>query len=705
MTQTFVNNEKYLIKTPYGWEDFQGLVKTEDEKSVLTIKTETTSIRLTDEHKLMIGNSPVAANTLTIGDSVETSNGPEEIINIEHGKNNVVYDVFNSESHTILANNIKSHQCDELAFCNPKVAREMWSAIFPTLSCLSPDTYVLGNYGFVKIKHYFQGNEYPGEYFKILNERLYGINESKEILSHGYVSPSSRTNKITTSSGYTIEVTPEHPLYTKEGMIKSDDLKNGDHLRCDLNMNIFGWGKYRGNMIDHKDDYPEYVMMFNKESTICFLKHELFKTRDIGCLHQQKLLLSNLGIISFIIDNQLHIHISSVEQFNDIIGADNIPIVDHPIESTETFFWDEIIGIEESYQNVTYDFTVPETHTFLQNGIMGSNTGGGCIITSTPSDDENLFAEIWRGANDTIDEFGNETDVGKNGFKSLKVKWDEHPERGEDYKMLQIAQYGDEKFRREHELEFISVDETLISPVWLSNNAGIEPIAKSGEIRWYKKLSTDYMYVLAYDPSLGTGRDNAAIVVYEFPTMEQVGEWIHNKSDVPTQLKILKSILDMFEDNGFDEDNIFWSLENNSIGEAPLVLINEIGEDEFFGTFMKEKKKRNAVRRRGGFYTDNSAKMSACNRFKIWIENQKMKVNSKPLFSELKGFVSQGRTYKARPGEHDDIVMATLLVVRMVEIIMKEEDEYLEQLGTTAENLFDDEDDDDDGSIPPMPVL
>ena len=187
---------------------------------------------------------------------------------------------------------------------------------------------------------------------------------------------------------------------------------------------------------------------------------------------------------------------------------------------------------------------------------------------------------------------------------------------------------------------------------------------------------------------------------------DRVGEWIHNKSDVPTQIGVLKKILDMFKNEGFDEDNVFWSLENNSIGEAPLVLIkNEVGVDEFFGTFMKERKKRNNVRVRGGFFTDHTAKMSACSRFKVWFEQDKMKIMSKPLLAELKGFVRSGRTYKARSGDTDDIVMATLLVVRMVEIVMKDEEDYLEELGVTASNLLDDDDEDSDGWRQPMPIL
>jgi hypothetical protein len=43
-----------------------------------------------------------------------------------------------------------------------------------------------------------------------------------------------------------------------------------------------------------------------------------------------------------------------------------------------------------------------------------------------------------------------------------------------------------------------------------------------------------------------------------------------------------------------------------------------------------------------------------------------MKIRSRPLVSELKNFVALGTSYAAKPGETDDLVMASLLAVRML---------------------------------------
>ena len=48
------------------------------------------------------------------------------------------------------------------------------------------------------------------------------------------------------------------------------------------------------------------------------------------------------------------------------------------------------------------------------------------------------------------------------------------------------------------------------------------------------------------------------------------------------------------------------------------------------------------------------------------METNRMKIYSAPLISELKTFVALGTGYEAKIGETDDLVMATLLAIRMM---------------------------------------
>jgi hypothetical protein len=55
-----------------------------------------------------------------------------------------------------------------------------------------------------------------------------------------------------------------------------------------------------------------------------------------------------------------------------------------------------------------------------------------------------------------------------------------------------------------------------------------------------------------------------------------------------------------------------------------------------------------------------------CNKLKILIETGRMKIRSASLVSELKTFVAHGVGFAAKPGETDDLIMATILAVRML---------------------------------------
>lgn len=79
------------------------------------------------------------------------------------------------------------------------------------------------------------------------------------------------------------------------------------------------------------------------------------------------------------------------------------------------------------------------------------STGGKALITSTPSSDEDQFAQIWKQANRCTDEWGNPTPLGINGFKAYRSYWHEHPDRDAQWKQDEMARIGEERFRREHD--------------------------------------------------------------------------------------------------------------------------------------------------------------------------------------------------------------------------------------------------------------
>ena len=292
------------------------------------------------------------------------------------------------------------------------------------------------------------------------------------------------------------------------------------------------------------------------------------------------------------------------------------------------------------------------------------STGGKAIITSTPNSDEDQFALIWKGANKTEDDYGNKTPLGINGFKAFRSHWSEQPERDQKWADEIKSQLGEDRFKREIECEFIIADETLINPNTLLMLQGVDPIIRQGQIRWYKKPEKGNIYTIGLDPSLGTGGDPAAIQIFEANTTTQIGEWKHNKTDIPSQIKLLAQIIKYVEECTGEPNNIYYSIENNSIGEASLISLAEYGEHNMPGIFLSEPGKN-----RKGFNTGNKTKLAACAKFKTLLESKKLNIKSFGLISELKGFVSHGGSYAAKIGDTDDLIMASLLVVRMFQVL------------------------------------
>ena len=321
-------------------------------------------------------------------------------------------------------------------------------------------------------------------------------------------------------------------------------------------------------------------------------------------------------------------------------------------------------------------------------------TGGKAIITSTPNSDEDQFALLWKGALKTEDAYGNPTKVGVNGFKAYRSYWNEHPDRDEKWADEQRAQLGEDRFRREMGCEFIINDETLIAPAKLIDLQGHEPLYKTGQVRWFQRPKQGRTYVVALDPSLGTGGDAAAIQVFEAETTEQIAEWRHNRTPIPEQIRILANICSHINETVNDPQKIYFSIENNTIGEAALISIDEYGEENIQGYFLSDPHNGGNRRYRKGFNTTNKPKLAACNKLKTLIESGRMKIRSASLVSELKTFVAAGVSYAAKQGETDDLVMSSVLAVRMLQLLQTYDTTINTQLRDHGDTI-----------IPPMPFI
>lgn len=246
--------------------------------------------------------------------------------------------------------------------------------------------------------------------------------------------------------------------------------------------------------------------------------------------------------------------------------------------------------------------------------------------------------------------------------------------------------------------EFLIFDETLINSLKLAELEGTDPIMKMGQARWYKKINPSSTYIVALDPSLGTGGDPAAIQILEIPSFTQVAEWQHNLTTIQAQVRILRDLCNYINDECAakgQQASIYYSVENNAVGEAALVAISEIGEESIPGLFLSEPIKKGHVRRfRKGFNTTHSSKISVCAKLKHLIESNRVVINSKPLISELKTYVAKGISFEGKTGSTDDLVSSMLLAIRMTVMLQDWDPSIYDKLREERDDEF----------VMPMPI-
>ena len=286
--------------------------------------------------------------------------------------------------------------------------------------CITGDSLVYTNYGLFRmedIPNYFNVDEFDRVCLDVKGFNMTSKKLTKSNTSHFYNMGESKTIKVNTSYGFSIEGTYEHPIVIKDinGEIKFkrlSEISASDKVAISLNNNLFGNST--------EDESKAYTFGFNLlhgtriRNTILMGTKEVVKTFLKGLFDDNKcnivisnnkpkinivwhynslafeenitiiqMLLLNFGILSKRINNILEIEGSYLKRLYDEIIRYSVDtelwddyFSKHPEYSTiEDIYFDTIISIEPSkYTKTVYDFTVPYEHSFVANGIINHNT-------------------------------------------------------------------------------------------------------------------------------------------------------------------------------------------------------------------------------------------------------------------------------------------------------------------------------------------
>ena len=660
--------DEWEIETDTGWKPLTHINKTMPYEKWHLETVGNNYLDAADTHIIFDENiQEIFVKDIMVGQLIQTKNGPVKVTVIENaGTIESMFDVtVNSDDHRFYSNNILSHNTVTAA------GYLLWAAMFN-----SDQTILIAAHKFAGASEIMSRIKFA--YENTPDHIRAGISEyNKQSVSFDNGSRIvAQTTTETTGRGMSISILyclggetmvhirdkdtllEEHislsALYTR---LYNPDIIFAENTQYEI-MTPTGWQSFRG--VTLSGNKPMCRLVGENTEIIAAPTHSFFQN---GIAVAVKDLRVNDNIDA--IDGPTRI--KSIDSLSPMAAYDIIECsdVNHQFiinDSVITKNCDEMAFIKR--QQVAREFWTSVSLTL--------STGGKAIITSTPNSSDDLFAEIWHNANKTVDNYGDTIPggLGSNGFRAFQASWDEHPERDAVWAEEQKAAIGDERFAREILCQFVIFEETLINAFKLNTLQGIEPITKEGQIRWYGIPKKGNIYLVAMDPSLGTGGDPSAIQVFEANTNKQIAEWVHNKTVIEKQVALLKEITTYLAEITGNPSDIYYTVENNTIGEAILVAIRDIGEENIPGIFLSEPIKLGQSRKyRKGFCTTNTSKLSACAKLKNFIESDKLTIYSKKLISELRTFVSVGNTYQAKSGETDDLVLALLSIVRMNEVL------------------------------------
>jgi hypothetical protein len=299
-------------------------------------------------------------------------------------------------------------------------------------------------------------------------------------------------------------------------------------------------------------------------------------------------------------------------------------------ESVSLMFLDEFAFVPE---NIAEDFWASQLPTL--------STGGSVIIVSTPNGTAGLFYKLWK-----------QSESKNSGWNNLKISWDKHPDRDENWKEQTIKDLGSKvQFAKEHACSFTGSSYTLIDADVLTKLFAKEPThyTEEGYYIW-KKPVPGHLYMAGIDVAKGANSDYHVINIYDITNFfsnskyEQVA--LYRRNDISVfdfQAKCVKIC------NTWNE--AIAVVENNDLGH--VVVQNMYYQDGYENTWYDYEKGEYGIR------STQKTKPLAISYFKEDIESSKMIINADIMITEL-SYYEEIKTgiFAARNGRdfHDDTI-------------------------------------------------
>ena len=284
------------------------------------------------------------------------------------------------------------------------------------------------------------------------------------------------------------------------------------------------------------------------------------------------------------------------------------------------------------------------------------STGGGAIVLSTPNGVGNWFHQTWADAESAI-----------NGFHTIKLHWDVHPERDQLWRDDQTKLLGERGAAQECDCDFISSGHTVIEGNVLMDYQNLceEPIERRGYdgaywIWEYPDYAKDYMVVA--DVARGDGADWSTFHVIEIESITQVAEYKGKIS--PNEFgNMLVSV-------ATEWNNAMLAIENANIGWAAIQPALDRGYPNLHYTYRddgyvdadsqlrKNYDMQDKTKMVPGVTTSSRTRPLMISALEMYMRERSPKIRSKRLIQELFVFIWLNGKAQSQQGYNDDLVMA-----------------------------------------------
>ncbi len=283
------------------------------------------------------------------------------------------------------------------------------------------------------------------------------------------------------------------------------------------------------------------------------------------------------------------------------------------------------------------------------------STGGRAIVLSTPNGTGNWFHKMWVDG-----------ESGKNGFNTIRLKWNLHPERDQAWRDKQTENLGVRQAAQECDTDFSSSGNTVIraEDIAYYEERIIPPVEKRGPLSefWiWKYVDYNRSYMLVADVARGDGTDWNAFQIIDVETLEQIGEY-EGKMSTKEYGRFLVSVATEY-------NKAILIVENASYGWAVIQEIIDLGYDNLFYSSSdllyvdvesQMTNKINADERKmlPGFTTSGRSRPLVISKLELSMQEKRASIKSARLVEQLKTFIWKGSKAEAAPGYNDDIIMS-----------------------------------------------